>query len=237
MAELPTLTAILATPAPTTIDDVITRLTAIDAALPPTNGIACFNHLYRVVTENIRDSVAAGEFAGPTFVLQLDVDFANFYFAALAEYDAGRETRRAWLPLFDARDRKDIAPIQFALAGMNAHINRDLPLAIVTSCRALAMPATPAAGSPEHVDYQRVNDVLARVEAALRVDYFSGLLDEKQFAHAEDAVAMWSVRAARDAAWTNGQVLWRLGAGSIAQDYVATLDGTVELAGRGLLLG
>ena len=26
------------------------------------------------------------------------------------------------------------APIQFALAGMNAHINRDLPLALVETC-------------------------------------------------------------------------------------------------------
>ena len=236
MSELPTLTAILATPTPTTIDEVITRLTAIDAALPPTNGIACFNHLYRVVTENIRASVQQGEFAAPQFVLQLDVDFANYYFAALAEYDAGRETRRAWLPLFTARERTDIAPIQFALAGMNAHINRDLPLAIVTSCHALALAALPAAGSAERVDYSRVNDVLARVEAALRDDYFRGLLDEKQFAHAEDAVAMWSVRSAREAAWTSGEVLWHLGRGQLADDYVAALDGTVELAGRGLLL-
>jgi hypothetical protein len=235
MAQLPALTALLASPPPTTIDDVIARLTAIDAALPPTDGIACFNHLYRVVTENIRASVAAGQFVAPAFVLQLDVDFAAFYFAALAEYDAGQETRRAWLPLFDARARADIAPIQFALAGMNAHINRDLPLAIVKSYSVLQLE--PTNDSPQHADYQRVNDVLARVEAELRAGYFGKLLDERQFAHAEDAVAMWSIRAARDAAWTSGQVLWRLREhGPLEQDYVAMLDRSFELAGRGLLL-
>jgi hypothetical protein len=235
MAKLPALTAILAAPAATTIDQVIARLAAIDAALPPTDGIACFNHLYRVVTENIRASVAAGEFVAPAFVLELDVDFAGFYFSALAEYDAGVETRRAWLPLFEQRARTDLAPIQFALAGMNAHINRDLPLAIVTSYQALG--SAPVTGSPEHADYQRVNEVLARVEAEQRDGYFCALLNERQLAHAENAVAMWSVRSARDAAWTSGQVLWRLrDHGPLEQDYVTMLDRTFELAGRGLLL-
>jgi Family of unknown function (DUF5995) len=235
MSQLPALTAILAAPAAATIDQVIARLAAIDAALPPTDGIACFNHLYRVVTENIRSSVAAGAFVDPEFVLQLDVDFAAFYFAALAEYDAGQETRRAWLPLFEQRGRTDLAPIQFALAGMNAHINRDLPLAIVTSYQKLGR--VPAGDTPDHADYQRVNDVLARVEAELRDGYFCALLNERPLVRPENAVAMWSVRSARDAAWTNGQVLWRLrGDGALEQDYVTMLDRTFELAGRGLLI-
>jgi len=38
-----------------------------------------------------------------------------------------------------------IEPIQFALAGMNAHINHDLPVAIVSTCTELA--SSPAAGT------------------------------------------------------------------------------------------
>jgi len=33
------------------------------------------------------------------------------------------------------RNRTDIARIQFALAGINAHINHDVPLAIITTCQ------------------------------------------------------------------------------------------------------
>jgi hypothetical protein len=33
--------------------------------------------------------------------------------------------------------RGGIEPVQFALAGMNAHINHDLPLAMVSTCTAL----------------------------------------------------------------------------------------------------
>lgn len=40
--------------------------------------------------------------------------------------------------LFRARARRDVAPIQFALAGMNAHSSRDLPVARVRSARATA---------------------------------------------------------------------------------------------------
>jgi hypothetical protein len=41
---------------------------------------------------------------------------------------------------------EDVAPIQFALAGMNAHINRDLPLALVATCT--ARKVAPRRGSP-----------------------------------------------------------------------------------------
>ena len=40
----------------------------------------------------------------------------------------------AWQPLFERRADPGIEPIQFALAGMNAHINHDLPLAVVATC-------------------------------------------------------------------------------------------------------
>jgi hypothetical protein len=50
-------------------------------------------------------------------------------------------------------------------------------------------------------------------------------------------VATWSVAAARQAAWTNGEVLWQLRSiDSIERAYLATLDRTVGFASRGLLV-
>ena len=52
----------------------------------------------------------------------------------------------------------------------------------------------------------------------------------------DDAVAMWKVSRAREAAWVNGETLWALrGIPRLRADYALTLDRLVGLAGRGLL--
>ena len=54
---------------------------------------------------------------------------------------------------------------------------------------------------------------------------------------ADDAVAMWKVRAAREAAWTNAEVLWALRATPALRDaFFSRLDSFTGFAGRGLLL-
>ena len=58
----------------------------------------------------------------------------------------------AWSALFEARYREGVDRIHLALAGMNAHINRDLALALLATDAALSL--VPAADSPEFADYQ-----------------------------------------------------------------------------------
>ena len=110
-------------------------MSAIDAALPETDGVAWFNRLYLKVTKAVQAAVSEGRFASSVFLERLDVVFAGYYFRA---YEAGQSDPRvptAWAPLFAARARDDVAPIQFGLAGMNAHINFDLGLALVDVAR------------------------------------------------------------------------------------------------------
>jgi hypothetical protein len=53
-------------------------------------------------------------------------------------------------------------PIQFAFADMNAHINHDLPFAVVATCKEFGKnPGSP----PVHAGYQRVNELLTKVES------------------------------------------------------------------------
>ena len=113
--------------AATTIPEVIARLCAIEAAAAPSDGVVCFARLYRQVTEGVNAQLAGGSFADPRFLERLDVVFANLFFGAVEAnaHDPAR-TPAAWAPLFAARSSRSIAPLQFALAGMNAHINRDL---------------------------------------------------------------------------------------------------------------
>src|SRR5579872_2980611 len=119
----------------TRVPDVLQCLNDLGAALDATDGIGCFNALYVRVTGAILDADGSRSFKAPAFVEALDVAFANLYFLALRAWRAGSGVPGAWAPLFEAHARRDIHPLQFALAGMNAHINRDLPVAL---CQASA---------------------------------------------------------------------------------------------------
>src|ERR1700694_4316674 len=57
---------------------------------------------------------------------------------------------------------------------MNAHINHDLPLALVSTC--VTAGVVPDRDSPQHHDFLKVNDVLAAVEAQVKTEYLTGLL-------------------------------------------------------------
>ncbi len=224
-----------------TVPEVVERLQAIEAAGPRRDGVACFARLYRQVTESVGAELSAQRFADPHFLERLDVTFAGLFFSALEAYErdpAGAP--RAWVPLFAARSRRGIAPLQFALAGMNAHINRDLPVALVTTCRELGVDL--GDDSREHGDFEHVNRLLAEVETRLKRFYVTGWLAwvdrlVHRFHRIDDVVAMWDVGRARDAAWTNGQALWALNdEPALASEFLLTLDRIVGLGGRGLLV-
>src|SRR5579862_1622457 len=155
------------------VPDVLQRLKDLDAALDAADGAGCFNALYVRVTAAILDADGSRFFKAPTFVEQLDVSFANLYFAALRAWRTGSGVPGAWAPLFEAHARRDIHPLQFALAGMNAHINRDLPVAL---CEASAATGLPLGRTGDvHDDYESVNPILAQVERQAKGDYFTPL--------------------------------------------------------------
>jgi hypothetical protein len=220
-----------------TIADVVARMAAIQAGLPQADGVARFNHLYSEVTVAVSAADPSGGtqpagFEDPGWLADLDVVFAGLYFAAV-----DGQPNRAWAPLFAGRTNPGIHPLQFALAGMNAHINHDLPLALVVTCEQRGIELE--SGSPQQRDYQRVNTILAAVEARIKAEYLSGPLAVADAAagRLDDVLAMWSVDAARDAAWTMGEVFWRLRDEPLLSDPLEeTLAGSVGMTSRGLLL-
>lgn len=218
--------------------DAIAVMKAIDRELPDTDGVKWFNRLYLRVTEEVDGALGGTGFADPEFIATLDVTFANLYFEALVSGLAGAEAApSAWRPLLRARHSDGIARIQFALAGMNAHINRDLPDGIVRSFA--AMGGTPLTDRVREHDFTSVNDLLADVEAKVKVEFAVGPLGvlDRLGGPLDDAVAMWNVRAARSTAWTNAQVLTGLGPLPFLRDrFFERLDSLVGMSGRGLLV-
>ncbi len=212
------------------------------APLPRSDGVACFTRLYLAVTEGVQERLAGFVFADAEFLARLDVAFAGLFFTALdaaAAKDA-QSLPRAWAPLVDARSARGIAPLQFAFAGMSAHINRDLPVALVATCTELGIALDE--GSPQHQDFEHVNAVLAEVEGQVKAQYLTGFLRSldrlvHRIDRLDDIVAMWDVARARDAAWANAEALWALQDNSeLRSNYVVALDRMVGLTCRGLLV-
>lgn len=231
------LTQILVDAPVRSIGEAIAIMTAIDETLPDGDGLKWFNRLYLRVTVSVGRAVGGSQFHDAAFLTELDVVFANLYFSALAAGSSDlRGAPSAWRPLLEARNQSGIARIQFALAGMNAHINRDLPDGIVRSF--VAMGGDPISDTLRERDFNSVNDLLERVEGEVKTEFTTGLVGalDRVGGRVDDAVAMWNVRAARSAAWTNGQVLWGLrGLPALRDRFFGRLDGLVGLTGRGLL--
>jgi hypothetical protein len=220
------------------IDEAIALMRAIDGALPDGDGVKWFNRLYLRVTVSVGAAVRNAQCRDPAFLAKLDLVFANLYFSALDAGLTGPDAApSAWRPLLRARHRGGIARIQFALAGMNAHINRDLPDGIVQSFRALG--GDPITDRIREQDFESMNDLLEQVEQDVKTEFTLGPIEtlDRLGGSLDDTLAMWNVRAARNAAWTNAQVLWGLsGLPPLRDRFFSKLDSLVGMTSRGLLL-
>lgn len=220
-----------------TIDEVIARMQEIEASLPDADGVAIFNGLYLEVTRAIQNGVRDVTFADEEFISRLDVVFSNLYFKALTDLADGQPCCPAWQPLFEARERKGPRKIQFALCGMNAHINHDLPVAVKQTWDDLGKE--PVAHSPQHRDFRSVNDVLRSVESEVKTRFIRGKLEAlvRATGGEGDKLAMWSIAGAREGAWHHGLTLWRLREHlELERAYLDGLTGLAEIAGRGMLV-
>lgn len=221
-------------PALLAIPDVIARMQGIDAILPANDGLKWFNLLYLMVTQQVDLHPPNGAWQSPVWFTQLDVTFAGLYFNAVAEFLNGQSVPSSWSALFEARYRKGIDRIQFALAGMNAHINHDLALALLATDAALNTVPTPE--SLEFGDYESVNGLLNTVmPAALTM-----LATDTLGVVAQDTgkigrlLAFWDICRARDLAWNFANHL-RGFSGPARDVALSTQDTITGVLGRAIL--
>ena len=167
----------------------------------------------------------------------LDVVFANLYFAAVdALSGSATGWPVAWQPLLASRESAGIESIQFALAGMNAHINHDLPLAVVATCAALN--SAPTDGS-HHADYQKIDVLLDAAEQSVRQSFEPPDVRDidDHMARVLDLVGNWSINSARDVAWDTALALWDIRDHPVATDlFTGALARIVAMASRVLLV-
>ena len=227
---------------PQTVADVVEALERIQSICVDGDGLKWFNGLYLQVTQAVQarcqlQEGGADGFLNPEWIAALDVRFASFYLNALKDSLTGTATPGCWQALFAVRNVGGIARIQFAVAGMNAHINHDLPQAVLGICQ--ATEDAPKHGTEQYNDYTAINTTLDSLMDAAKQTLHAGLLGDAlpPVGRLEDTLAAWNVTAAREAAWNNAELLWNLaGATPVAAAFLGTLDGLTAVASKALLI-
>jgi hypothetical protein len=228
---------------PLDVAGVVARLTELQVvleAMPPlydSNPVADFNRLYRTITFNILQRLEAGTFADSAFLSLLDVEFAKRYFQALRLWGTySPHTPDVWRVLFERMDGPDARPLPSAAAGVNAHINYDLPFALVATFDQLG--SEPIDDEPQHDDYLQVNDVFAQEIPGLRRAFLTDwqLCLDAVNGELDDWYQNLLVEVTRDLAWRAGQRIWpvRHDIESVRAERAA-LDRNATLLGRALL--
>jgi hypothetical protein len=124
----------------------------LDAA----DGLAAFSFLYHDITADIlrRMDEPRSIFSDLDYLNTLDVNFASRYLDALRTYHSNPHTApKCWSVLFARRSNRRISRFQFAVAGVNAHVNYDLPFAVLKSAKNADLSES------EHLNFTAVNDV------------------------------------------------------------------------------
>jgi hypothetical protein len=220
---------------PGSIADVIARMDAISAALPVQDGVRAFNDMYLETTRQVGRAVADLVFSDAAFLDRLDVRFAELYFSALAAHEAGRDgSPRCWSALFDARSSAEVHPLQFALAGMNAHISYDLPRALVSTVEEFGGDLD---DDSVRRDFLAVNQVLADTQPLIKEVLLSGSLAalDDSMGQVDDRVGMWAIEGAREMAWLSAQTLWSLRGSGLRERFESSLDRMVVASSRLIL--
>ena len=222
----------------TTIAEVAERLGEVhDYAASTTtageaDGIVCFSGLYQTIT----NTIDVTPYEDRDFLVRLDLEFARRYFDAIRAYATERHSApRPWRLLFDARSNPDIERVQFAAAGVNAHINFDLAAALLNT-----WPDFPPNDARRH-DYNTVDAAFAKHMDDLR-QYYHAPFGGSEFDHtALDRVSNTCcdllVRLTRATAWDDAIEVWKAPDRDKAREKMLDeLEVTAGLCGRALLL-
>jgi hypothetical protein len=142
---------------------VATRQDRLDALTPDQEPLREFLGTYQRTTLAVGRAVDDGTFEDPAWVEAWDVAFAELYLSALDAHLAGGTPSRPWRLAFDAP--ADLPALRQVLLGINAHVNYDLPQALlaVISDDDFADASVMARRQRDH---ERIDGVLASRVAA-----------------------------------------------------------------------
>jgi len=193
---------------------------------------AVFVRSYRIITRRMGKAVLTGVFEDGVWMEALDVRFAREYFDAVDAYDSGAgHLPSCWRLAFDLARQKRTTVLQDLLLGINAHILRDLPVALD------GMGLEPSRRALRKRDHDRVNQVLEglieEVQAEIERHYSWALgLFDKLLGQTDEFLTDAALRTARADAWTMAIALSDAPGETARGDVLQSLDASASSAGR-----
>lgn len=115
------------------IDDLLARM---DGLLKPMRAAGDerqhFLATYMRTTLEVKHEIERGAFVDNTWTERWDIAFADLYLDALDEWNAKGSAPGPWSIAFEAANvTPRVPPLRHLLLGMNAHVNYDLPQALI----------------------------------------------------------------------------------------------------------
>jgi Family of unknown function (DUF5995) len=188
------------------------------------------------VTRDVRQAVAGPAFRDTRFVSELDVVFANVYFAAIAEGESMCLVRRRRGVRCYGAERSAGLPDCSSRSRAWTRTSTAIPQGIVEVFTALG--GDPTSDATRRQDVESVNALRERVEGEVKADFSIDVIGAVDVlaGRVDDVAATWNVRVARHADWTNAEVLWTLQRiPHVRAAFFETLDRSTGLAGREVL--
>ena len=169
-----------------------------------------FHATYQRTTIAVAAELRRGGFTDTEWVERWDVAFAGLYLDALDASLAGRQPARPWEIAFRAPAGQP--PLRHVLLGMNAHVNYDLPqalLAVITD----EQFDDPTLLARREADHRKIDDVLASRVAAedgeLAAISGPGSALDRLLRPLNRLGTRRFLREAREKVWANADVLSR----------------------------
>jgi hypothetical protein len=190
---------------------VVADMDAVLTELDPADPRRQFVATYRRTTLAVGAQVDSGGFVDPAWVEDWDVAFADLFLRPLADDLAGRPVPGPWGVAFRfARTDPDKPLLRHLLLGMNAHINFDLPQALLAVITDEEFD-DPNVRRTRGEDHRRVDDILSSRVAAedeeLGAAGATKSFTDKVLQPANRAASKRFLREARRKVWANAVVL------------------------------
>jgi hypothetical protein len=216
---------------PKTIDDVIARLDQVIEHCSRTHSkLGYFAVLYRDVTVQVRQAIAAGRFEDGPRMERLDVIFANRYLDALDCHWRRDKLTHSWETAFKAAHTRPPIILQHLLLGMSAHINLDLAIAAAQTAPGDALPGLKR-------DFYEITLLLDEMIDSVqeRIDQVSPWFRfiDRVGGRTEEKICAFAMGEARDLAWRAAEKLAVMTPEEFERE-VARHDAIVAELGQGI---
>jgi hypothetical protein len=217
------------------IDEVIERMATLAEELRRDgDGRLAFHNTYLRTTEAVAQALRNGFFADPEWVDRWDVAFARLYLDALDADRRGEPVPEPWTVAFRvAAVQPDLPAVRHVLLGMNAHINYDLPqalLAVITD----AEFGDPQVRARREADHRRIDEVLSiRVgaeDAELQQTEPAATWQDRVLQPLNRMATRRFLRESREKVWANAQELSKARAAG-PDSYASRLAELEKLSG------